>query len=201
MQELIKRILKAIHLNESTLSTLLGALVVVVVGVLILNYVQQTRKGEEIGQEAAAEVAQKIGDVAVETTEEGKIVPRELSEEYQVKAGDNLWSIALANYGSGYNWTDIAEANQIVNPDYLEADQKLKLPKVEIKLPAGEEFLVKKSLTITGDSYIVQKSDNLWQICVRAYGDGYKWQQVAEANQLVNPDLLEIGQELKLPRN
>ena len=201
MQELIKKILKAVHLNESTLSTLLGALVVVIVGVLILNYVQQTRKGEEIGEEAAAEVAQKIGDVAVETTEEGKIVPKQLADEYQVKAGDSLWSISVANYGSGYNWLDIAEANQVVNPDYLEADQKLKLPKVEIKLPAGEEFLVKESLTITGDSYVVQESDNLWQICVRAYGDGYKWQELAEANQLTNPDLLEIGQQLKLPRN
>jgi len=201
MQELIKKILKAVHLNESTLSTLLGALVVVIVGVLILNYVQQTRKGEEISEEAAVDVAQKIGDVAVETTKEGKIVPKQLADEYQVKAGDSLWSIAVANYGSGYNWQDIAEANQIANPDYLEADQKLKLPKVEIKIPAGEELVVKDSLTISGNSYVVQESDNLWEICVRAYGDGYKWQEVAEANQLVNSDLLEIGQKLKLPRN
>jgi len=107
----------------------------------------------------------------------------------------------VANYGSGYNWQDIAEANQIANPDYLEADQKLKLPKVEIKIPAGEKLLVKDSLTISGNSYVVQESDNLWEICVRAYGDGYKWQDVAEANQLVNSDLLEIGQEIKLPRN
>ena len=44
----LKKFLKAIRLNESTISTVLGALVVVVVGVLIYNYFTSVNKSIEL---------------------------------------------------------------------------------------------------------------------------------------------------------
>lgn len=211
MENTLKKFLKTIHLNESTISTALGAVVVLVVGVLIFNYIKQTQTNPEITQEAISDEVQKIGDVEVEQTEEGKLVPKDLPESYEVKQGESLWKISQAQYGSGYNWTDIAKANNIQNPDYLEAGQEISLPKVEVKLLAQKEEVqnnqpeeqktdVQQTDTISGDSYKAQAGDSLWKIAVRAYQDGYKWPEIAKTNNLANPDYLEVGQDLKLPR-
>lgn len=53
---------------------------------------------------------------------------------------------------------------------------------------------------ITSDKYIVVHGDNLWTIAERAYGDGYKWVDIAEANNLDNPDIIHAGNEFTLPR-
>lgn len=44
------------------------------------------------------------------------------------------------------------------------------------------------------------KGDHLWGIAVRAYGDGYKWVEIARENNLVNPNLIHPGNVLSLPR-
>lgn len=200
MQEKLKNLLKTLHLNESTISTLLGAFVVIIVGALIFNYIKETRVGEQITEEAAMEEAQTFGDVTVEETEEGELIPKQLPIVYEVKSEDSLWKIAEAHYGSGYNWVDIVSENNLAQPDFLSEGQKLTLPKTEVIVPVEPEQVAKGGLGITDDSYTVQQSDNLWEIAVRAYGDGFKWPEIASANNLANPDHIEIGLELKLPR-
>ena len=201
MEKQIKALLKTLHLNESTISTVLGALVVVIVGVLIFNYIQQTKKPAQITDQAASEETQKIGEVAVEETDEGKLVPKALPQVYEVREGDSLWKIALTKYGSGYNWVDIAQENNLASPDSLAVGQKLALPKAEVRQPFVFETKGGTAPAgIAGTSYTVQYGDHLWGIAVRAYGDGYRWPEIAEANQLANPDQIEIGQELKLSR-
>ena len=198
MQSRLKNFLKLIHLNESTISTLLGGLVLVIVGVLIFNYVRQTRENQQITQEAASEEIQQIGEIQVEKDQEGKLVPTQLPSVYEVKKDDSLWKIAEAHYASGYNWVDIAQENNLAQPDLLAEGQKLTIPKVEVRTPTQAQAL-EESLSILGNSYEVQKGDNLWEIAIRAYGDGYKWPEIAEANSISNPDQIEIGQKLTLP--
>jgi nucleoid-associated protein YgaU len=53
---------------------------------------------------------------------------------------------------------------------------------------------------ITGGSYTVVEGDNLWDIAVRKYGDGYRWVDIAKANNLPNPDLIYPGSKFTLPR-
>ncbi|OGD62694.1 hypothetical protein A2160_03935 [Candidatus Beckwithbacteria bacterium RBG_13_42_9] len=131
-------------------------------------------------------------------------MPKELPGSYDVQAGDSLWKIAESKYGSGYNWVDIAMANNLTNPDQIESGQKLTLPKVEVKMPvvaqAVDAEALEKPVSITGNSYTVQEGDNLWDIAVRAYADGYQWPKISEANQLANPDQIEVDQVLQLPR-
>ena len=178
-------------LNESTISTLLGMLVVLVVGVLIFNYFKN------VGDEAPEfeDLPEEVTEV--EVPEEGQ-VPENLPEKYSVQAGETLWAIAEKHYGSGYNWTDIAKTNELSNPDHLVADQKLTIPEVEAKTPT--QTLADNEAPIKSTEYTVQKGDNLWMIAVRAYGDGYQWPKLAEVNNLENASHIEPDQVLSIPR-
>ena len=133
--------------------------------------------------------------------------------EYTVKAGDSLWSIAERQYKSGYNWVDIARANNLSNPGQINVGNKLKLPKLTAKTPTLQEKETKVvqqqgqknvewpiGAKITTDSYQVMKGDSLWNIAIRAYGNGYKWVDIARANNLVEPSIIHSGNKLKIPR-
>lgn len=204
MEDKIKQFLKTIKLNESLLSMLFGMVTVVLVGVLVFRMYQANRPEitEEAAEESSTEQTEKIGEVEVVVDEEtGQKTPAKLPETYTVKAGDHLWAIAQENYGSGYNWVDIAKENNLDNPGVISEGQELKLPKVaviEIKTPGvlAQEELGK----IEGATYKVQEGDNLWEISLRAYADGYRWPEIAKANELANANVIEVGQELKLPR-
>jgi nucleoid-associated protein YgaU len=45
----------------------------------------------------------------------------------------------------------------------------------------------------------VKNNDDLWKISEIVYGNGEFWTAIAMENNLVNPDLLFVGQELLLP--
>jgi nucleoid-associated protein YgaU len=47
--------------------------------------------------------------------------------------------------------------------------------------------------------YTVKAGDNLSKISQRFYGNANKYQKVAEANGLDNPDKIRVGQTIKLP--
>ena len=49
------------------------------------------------------------------------------------------------------------------------------------------------------DSIVVSDNDSLWKIAVKVYGDGYKWTEIANANNLKNPGLIYSGQKLIIP--
>src|SRR3989344_685682 len=57
-----------------------------------------------------------------------------------------------------------------------------------------------ETAAISGTSYTVVPGDSLWKIAERAYGDGYKWVDIAQSNDLVNPDIIHSGNVLSLPR-
>jgi nucleoid-associated protein YgaU len=48
-------------------------------------------------------------------------------------------------------------------------------------------------------SYRVNKGDSLWMIAKRLYGEGSAWTLLAKFNNLENPNVLRIGQELSIP--
>ena len=57
--------------------------------------------------------------------------------------------------------------------------------------------------TTQGDTYTVVSGDSLSKIAKRHYGDAAKWHQIYDANKGVigsNPDLIEVGQVLTLPK-
>ena len=189
----LKKILKAIKLNESTVSMLLGAVIIIVVGVLVVNYFKDRSKG----------VLPENGISNQISNDENLTVP---GKSYTVVSGDNLWTIAEKTYGSGYNWTDIAKDNDLTNPSKIAIGQVLSLPEVAAKTTTSEVTAVAEKVspavsnTISGATYEVVRGDNLWKIAVRAYGDGYKWVEIARENKLVHPNLIHSGNILILPR-
>jgi LysM repeat protein len=48
-------------------------------------------------------------------------------------------------------------------------------------------------------TYTVVSGDTLWAISERFYGDGSKYQQIADASGVSNPDLIHPGQVLTIP--
>lgn len=181
----LKSILKALKLNESTISMILGAIVIVVVGVLVVNYFRG-QEGETIP--------------GLETEDFEKI---SLPTTHTVAQGEDLWKVSEKYYQSGYNWIDIAMENNLTNPNLIEAGQELTVPDVESKQPTVETVLSAESERgdlISGATYEVVKGDNLWNIAVRAYGDGYRWVDIAKENSLANPNLIHSGNVLTLPR-
>lgn len=193
MEEKLKEILKTLKLNESLFSLFLGLVTVGVVGVLIFNFWRQNKPwqgGEEVKEEK----------VSQEQKAEEK--EQEWPKKYVVQKGDHLWAIAEKFYGSGYNWVDIAKENKLKNPGVLYVGQELQLPKAEKRVvtTAKEKVKADKEKAIEGGEYTVQKGDNLWMIAVRAYQDGYQWVRIAKENKLANPDVIEVGQKLVIPR-
>ncbi|MCX6726053.1 MAG: LysM peptidoglycan-binding domain-containing protein [Candidatus Shapirobacteria bacterium] len=189
----LKNFLKKIKLNESTISFVLGILVVAVVGVLIFNYFKGVGKIKTENNIAVNET----NEVKI-VQEEGKFVPEGLPTTYKVQVGDNLWKIAEKFYTSGYNWVDIAKENKLGNGNRLLVGQELTLPKTEVKKPVVKT--AGSAVTITGDQYIVVKGDSLWTIAVRAYQDGYQWTKIARENSLSNPNIIHPGNSLIIPR-
>ncbi|KAA9325564.1 LysM peptidoglycan-binding domain-containing protein [Hymenobacter busanensis] len=54
-----------------------------------------------------------------------------------------------------------------------------------------------------GDTYTVVSGDSLSKIAKHHYGDASKWHQIYDANKATigsNPDHIEVGQQLRLPK-
>jgi nucleoid-associated protein YgaU len=48
-------------------------------------------------------------------------------------------------------------------------------------------------------SYTVKSGDTLSKISKAFYGDASQYMKIAEANNIDNPDLIQVGQELVIP--
>ena len=240
---MLKNILKKMKLNESTISMVLGAVAILVIGGLIFNYLR------DINNSLTIPPLETERESSTETEGDGNL-SRD-GREYIVKDGDSLWSIAVEKLGAGEYWTAIAEENNLSNPGDIKKGQILKIPVIEDvagvdkqeDLASGDEPVVDDVLdklskggvnvdteelkevldvqvsedlsggneataesavevdTIDGDTYTVIRGDNLWNIAVRAYGDGFKWVDIAKANDLANPSIIHRGNVLVIPRS
>jgi nucleoid-associated protein YgaU len=66
----------------------------------------------------------------------------------------------------------------------------------EVDIQVKELDLKSSDLTKTR---VVKKGDSLWSIAAGEYGSPGDWRLIAEANHIVNPRLLDPGQELVIP--
>ena len=187
------------YFSESTLSLILGVLVVLVLGLVAYKIF----KGRNV---VPTELTQKVTEVSTPSGElTSPTASVALPVEHTVTAGETLWSIAQRYYTSGYNWVDISKANGIKNGNKIAVGQKLTIPEVSVRKPVAVSQQVTvtpvvKSSAISTEKYTVLKGDSLWSVSVRAYGDGFRWKEIASANKLVNPRLIHAGNVLTIPR-
>lgn len=50
-----------------------------------------------------------------------------------------------------------------------------------------------------GVSYTIKQGDTLWALAVKHYGDGSRWREIAQANGIMDPRKLQIGQVINIP--
>lgn len=177
---------------ESYTSLLMGVVVVIVAVLFVVSLIRATHHIQDT-------TSTSIGPTP-------STAPTQVSNShhiYTVADGDSLWSIAENIYGSGYNYVDIAKANNLSDPSTIHAGDKFEIPQVTPTVtPAPSELgqITQQENAIKGTSYTVVHDDTLWDIAVRAYADGYRWTDIAKANNLSNPDLIFSGNILVIPR-
>lgn len=179
-------LLSQLKWGESYTSLFLGAVVVVVALILVFSFLRGRSIQNEQTQSTSTESQESLTG----------------TKNYVVKVGDDLWNISERLYGSGYNWVDIAKENNLENPGILYVGTKLSIPSVTPKTPTAGNVQETTKVTnpITGASYTIVNGDYLWDIAIRAYGDGYRWVEIAKVNNIANPDIIHAGNVLKLPR-
>lgn len=62
------------------------------------------------------------------------------------------------------------------------------------KAPGGAE-----DEPVGGGTHVVKKGDTLWALAARELGSGSRWKEIAKANGVKNPRLLQIGTKLRIP--
>jgi putative chitinase len=183
---------------ESYVSLLMGVIIIVIAVLFVVTVI---RTSHHMEQDTSS-----IATGPTPTTAPTIQQPNH-TKTYTVKQGDDLWTIAQQEYGSGYNWVDIAKANNLSDPGTIFAGNQLIIPqltKTQITpMPTSElgQLMNQEQLKpIKSDNYTVEHGDTLWDISVRAYADGYRWVDIAKANNLANPDLIHSGNILIIPR-
>ncbi len=214
------------NLSESYASFILGFVVVVLVIILGLSFLKG--KSHHPTQATSSVSTTQLPPQAIEKT------MQEVSQNtYTVKDGDTLWSIAEEKLGSGFEWKQIADTNNISDPTNVNPGTKLTIPKneqiaqVQVQetptptevqnsptptvlpsptlapsptMPIATIAQQAQPMPIASNSYTVVPGDTLWDISVRAYGDGFRWVDIAKANNLANPDLIFSGNVFTIPR-
>jgi len=51
----------------------------------------------------------------------------------------------------------------------------------------------------SGTMYVVKSGDNLSNISKAFYGNANQYPKIAQANEIANPDKIQVGQQLKIP--
>jgi len=128
-----------------------------------------------------------------------------------VKPGDTLSAIAQQQLGSSRRWEDIFEANrkELRQPEDLRVGMKLIIPAVEADAPASSNTARAAATptsntraTTHANAYKVRSGDTLTSIARDKMGSQDRWLDLYRANQarISDPDVLEVGLDLSIPR-
>ena len=198
----LRSMIRSVRWTESYTSLLMG-IVAVIIGVLfVVSFLKQTHHVQQTSSTSTVATVTNTAKSETPTSIPSELKPSQ--KTYTVQSGDDLWHIAEKYYKSGYNWVDIAKANNISDPSMIFSGNMLIIPSVTPQVtaisPTASPASSGQGNTIVGSTYTVQKGDDLWHIAVRAYADGYQWTKIAQVNNLSNPNLIFSGNVLSLPR-
>ncbi len=108
--------------------------------------------------------------------------------EHVVSSGETLSEIA-SKYGLTYQ--EIADYNNITDPNYIEVGQTIKIPTV---IPSETPT----NNSSSNNSHTVSSGETLSEIASRY---GLTYQELADYNNIADPNYIEVGQKIKIPTN
>ncbi len=125
---------------------------------------------------------------------------------YQVRQGDDLWSISETLLGDGRRWRELAAANPSLLADpmqELQAGTHLIAPKGIAVAPPAEPA-TPEALTAAprhGAQIVVERGDTLSELALEHLGEASRWPRIAAANRdlIDDPDHIEVGWRLTIP--
>lgn len=126
-------------------------------------------------------------------------IEQEISEiEVTVNPGDTLSKIAQQY---GFTYEELAEHNNIDNPNLINVGQIIKIPllvnKIESKDSSNNSDSKKNN---DYEEYVVQPGDSLMKIAKEKLGDSSRYMEIATLTGITNPNLLNIGDKLLIPK-
>ena len=141
------------------------------------------------------------------------------TNDYLVSGGDGYTMFAEypdLSYGGALD--EIVTEYISANPDYAEQpagrivavndevtidNQPVPVTTDDAVSPDEKDFAEEKDLKepLARQAYVVEKGDSLWRIAQKELGDGFRWTEIYKINQdeILFPDILEVGQVLILP--
>ncbi|HXF61972.1 MAG TPA: LysM peptidoglycan-binding domain-containing protein [Caldilineaceae bacterium] len=146
----------------------------------------------QVAAEPQAPVAEAAQAPAKQPAPQQLTVPPE-GMEYTIRPGDTLMGIA---FRYGIDWKEIAIANNLGEDSLLQIGQVIRLPGASA---AGNAQAASAApvAPVETTPYTVRAGDTLFSIAARY---GVTWQEVAAVNGFGEHSLLQIGQEIKVPK-
>lgn len=171
----------------------MGALVAAALAVPTVAQASPPEPGQPTPAPTATATTTATATVRSDATDgdAGTPAAQQASRPYQVRPGDELWTVAEEQLGSGERWREIVA----LNPDI---DDSLKVrPGQSLRLPSAVAPPTDAGAMVV----VVQRGDSLWSIAERVLGDGERWREIFDLNrdQIADPDEIDIGWALTLP--
>jgi len=127
--------------------------------------------------------------------------PERAKMEYLVESGDCLSTIAQNELGSVRHLSRLLEVNGITESATLRVGQRLILPHIGDRDPVRGADLEPKKVKATGSGtwtvVAVREGDSLWKIAARVLGDGNRYHEIMEWNEM-SSETLQPGMELRM---
>lgn len=121
-----------------------------------------------------------------------------LAYQYVIKRGDTLRKISKNAYGTPSYSTELANYNNIPNPNFIREGEVIEIPNINT-IKDYKHFVFIENEPKQNEFYRVKKGDTLGKICKQHYGS-YKYiDKLAAYNGIANIDAISIGQIIKLP--
>ena len=153
----------------------------------ILTETAQASEGAEV-EPTATNTPLVTGTLVVATPE---ATPTTVGvTEYTVKSGDWIWQIARS---FNVDPQEIIDLNDLTSPSQIQPGMVLQIPVPSV---SPEATGTPGATEAGGTVHVVKPGEWIWQIA-RIYG--VDPQSIIDANDLVNPTMIQPGQELIIP--
>ncbi|MFW5781659.1 MAG: LysM peptidoglycan-binding domain-containing protein [Candidatus Muiribacteriaceae bacterium] len=147
---------------------------------------------EEKEEEEDVDLSPKTEDIEIEdisvreeVKKTNKVEEKEEDFYYIVRPGDTLWSLSLEYYIDPYKYNNIAEHNQISDPERIYPGMRIDFPGKIIR----RDYL-----------YTVKADDTLWEIAGNVYDDNSMWKFLAGYNGIdIGDRIIWKGMTLRIP--